>query len=86
VAASQYILGLQPVVDGLKIDPCIPSEWNEFEMTRIFRGKKLRIKVENPDSVQKGVIKVFLNGAEINGSIIDSKLLKEANDVIVTMG
>jgi cellobiose phosphorylase len=86
VAASQYILGLQPVVDGLKIDPCIPSEWNEFEMTRIFRGKKLRIKVENPDSVQKGVVKVFLNGTEINGSIIDSKLLKEANDVIVTMG
>lgn len=54
--------------------------------TRIFRGKKLKIKVENPNNVQKGIAKMLLNEIEINGNIINSKLLNDTNEVIVTMG
>ncbi len=26
-SATQYILGIRPEVDGLRLDPCIPSDW-----------------------------------------------------------
>ncbi|NLG83362.1 MAG: glycosyl transferase, partial [Firmicutes bacterium] len=35
VAVSQYILGIRPDYDGLRIDPCIPPEWDGFTVTRI---------------------------------------------------
>ena len=38
VNVSQYILGVQPTLKGLCIDPCIPHEMNGFELTRVFRG------------------------------------------------
>ena len=33
-SATQSILGLRPEVDGLRIDPCIPSAWPGFKATR----------------------------------------------------
>lgn len=85
VAASQYILGLQPVVEGLRIDPCIPSEWEGFEVTRIFRGKKLNIKVSNPNRVEKGVKSLVLNGEYYNGNIIRFEHMKSVNNIELIM-
>ncbi len=85
VAATQYILGLQPLVDGFRIDPCIPSDWTGFEATRIFRGKKLKIKVHNPHAVQTGVKKMLLNGNSIEGNIIPFEMLKDSNVIEVIM-
>jgi len=84
-AATQYILGVQPDYNGLKIDPCIPSTWNEFQVTRIFRKKNLNITVKNDNGVQKGVQKIILNGKEIDGQFIQIDNMKENNDVIVIM-
>lgn len=86
VAASQYILGLQPQYDGMKLDPCIPSSWNGFEVTRIFRFKELVIQVENPNRVQKGVKSIMLNGKMLTGNIIPFDLMEESNIVKVVMG
>jgi len=86
VACVEGILGLQPDYDGLRIDPCIPSHWKEFYMERIFRGKKLRIKVENSAGVQKGVKKIIINGKEIDGNFIPESEMKDENDVLVIMG
>ena len=30
VAISQAILGILPDYDGLRIDPCIPADWDEY--------------------------------------------------------
>jgi len=38
VAISQWILGVKPDYDGLKIDPCIPKAWDGYKVTRYFRG------------------------------------------------
>jgi cellobiose phosphorylase len=61
-AISQFILGIQPDYEGLKVDPCIPAEWDGFEITRKFRGATYLIKVENPNHVNKGVMKVTIDG------------------------
>ncbi|HOJ93190.1 MAG TPA: N,N'-diacetylchitobiose phosphorylase [Dictyoglomaceae bacterium] len=86
VAAVEGILGLQPDYDGLRIDPCIPSYWKKFYMERVFRGKKLKINVENPNGVQKGVKYININGKELSGNFIPVSEMKEENNIIVVMG
>jgi cellobiose phosphorylase len=85
-AATQYILGLQPQYDGIRIDPCIPSAWKEFKMTRIFRGRKLSVEVKNPSGAQKGVTKLVLNGKLMEGNLIPAEELLAENQVEVEMG
>jgi len=64
-AAVQWILGVRPEVDGLRIDPCIPSPWRGFTMKRRFRGATYEIEVENPHGVQKGVVSIRMDGADV---------------------
>jgi N,N'-diacetylchitobiose phosphorylase len=85
-SATQYILGIQPEYNGLKIDPCIPASWKEFTVVRRFRNKTLNIRVTNPNGVQKGVKKIVLNGNEIEGCFISLNKMKKTNDVDVVMG
>jgi cellobiose phosphorylase len=85
-AATQYILGIQPDYDGLRIDPCVPASWKEFSSIRRFRGKLLDIQVRNPDGVQKGVKSILLNGREIQGCFIPFSKMKKTNAVEVVMG
>jgi len=85
-AISQFILGIQPDYDGLKVDPCIPAKWEGFEITRKFRGATYLIKVENPNHVNKGVIKVTIDGNIYNSNVLP--LFKEGttHSVIVELG
>jgi cellobiose phosphorylase len=69
-SATQYILGIRPEPEGLRIDPCIPSAWEGFSATRQFRGSVLRIVVRNPGHVCKGVVKVLVDGESIQGNLI----------------
>ena len=70
VAISQYILGLQPDFDGLKIDPSIPAAWDGLSATRQFRGDTYEIKVSNPNHVCKGVKSMTVDGKTVDGNII----------------
>ena len=85
-SATQYILGLRPEVDGLRIDPCIPSHWEGFKATRRFRGRTLHIKVRNPDHVCKGVKTLTLNGEAIPGNLVPVDRMVEENKVEVVLG
>ena len=85
-AATQYILGIQPEYEGLRIDPCIPRSWKGFTVTRRFRNKTLHIQVSNPAGVQKGVRQVTLNGRQIEGNLITMGQMRKTNDVLVVMG
>ncbi len=86
VVISQYILGIRPSFNGLCIDPCIPSEWREYRVRRIFRGKTYNIAVKNPKGVCKGVASVWVDGEKIDGLIIPLTLGKETVSVEVEMG
>jgi cellobiose phosphorylase len=85
-AITQYILGIQPEVEGLRIDPCIPSKWKSFTVRRLFRGKALNILVKNPEGVQKGVKSMVLNGETLKGNFIPVAKMRETNKVEVLMG
>ncbi len=68
-AATKHILGIKPTYNGLVIDPCIPSDWKEFEVTRIWRGATYNIKVSNPDGSQKGVKSIHVDGELVDGPV-----------------
>jgi len=70
VAISQYILGIHPDYDGLRIDPCIPKDWKEYTVTRRFRGAEYRITVKNPNGVSKGVFMLLVDGDLTKGNIV----------------
>lgn len=65
-AATQYLLGVRPEFDSLTVDPCIPADWKEFTVERIWRGAEYRIRVTNPKGVEKGVAEIRLNGETVD--------------------
>lgn len=86
VNVSQAILGVQPDYDGLKIDPCVPSDFGDFELVRKFRGATYYIDVKKPDGVQKGVTKISVDGKEMESNLIPLEDGKTEYHVTVYMG
>ncbi|MDP4097629.1 glycosyl transferase [Paenibacillus sp. P96] len=70
VAITQSILGIQPQFDGLKIDPCVPADWEEFTITRVYRGDTFVIHISNPDRVSKGIASVMLDDQALSDNLI----------------
>ena len=64
-AATQYLLGVRPEFDGLRVDPCVPADWKEFRVTRKWRGAVYEITVHNPEGVEKGVRRMVADGEEV---------------------
>jgi cellobiose phosphorylase len=86
VAITQWILGLRPEYDGLRLDPCIPSGWDGFSVRRSFRGKMMHIAVHNLQHVCRGVVRVTVDGREIQGNLVPADLPGEEHQVEVWLG
>ena len=67
---SNYILGIKPDWDGLKIDPCVPHTWDGYKVSRRFRGAMYDVEIKNPAHVCRGVKKVTVDGKEIEGNVL----------------
>lgn len=85
-AITHYILGIQPEIYGLRIDPCIPKKWKSFSVKRRFRNRWLEIHVKNEKGVEKGVSEVILNGEKLFSNFIPVEKMKDQNQVQVIMG
>ena len=64
-AATQYLLGVRPDFDGLRVDPCVPADWKEFSVSRKWRGAEYIIHVTNPKGVEKGVASLTADGKPV---------------------
>ena len=83
-SATRYMLGIRPQFDSLEIDPCIPADWKEFSVTRVWRGAEYRISVKNPEGVMKGVKELILDGRKV--SKIPVSEAGSSHEVTVVMG
>jgi cellobiose phosphorylase len=93
VGVTQYILGIRPELEGLRIDPCLPAGWDGYEVTRRFRAMGLTIRVSNPDGVETGVASVTIDGASValvadgkRGALVPVGALKDGDVLDVVMG
>ena len=85
-AALQWILGVRPELDGLRLDPCIPKAWPGFKLTRVFRGMSLRIEVRNPAGVCRGVASLTVDGRPVDGNLVPLARLKDGARIVATLG
>jgi cellobiose phosphorylase len=68
IAISQWILGIRPDYDGLRIAPVIPESWSGFTATRVFRGVTYRITVRRAGPGNSVALRV--DGQPMAGNII----------------
>ncbi|MDP8218849.1 MAG: hypothetical protein P9M03_09010 [Candidatus Theseobacter exili] len=84
--STEWIMGIRPEYKGLLIDPCIPSEWESFYITRKFRGDVYHIEVLNPNGVSKGISKIELDGRKLESNVIKPIGDGKEHEVRVIMG
>ena len=85
-AAVQWVLGIRPELDGLRVDPCIPRSWPGFSVRRVFRGKLLSIDVKNPDGVSRGVSCLQVNGRQVSGNLVSVSDLEDGMSIVAVLG
>ena len=66
---SEFILGIKPDYDGIRIDPCLPETASDYTVNRKFRDAEYEITI-HPNGQQKGVKSVTLDGQKIDGTVI----------------
>ena len=88
VNVSQFILGIQPEYTGLSINPCIPSDFEQLQIKRYFRGAWYFITIKNPNHVEKGIASMTLDGNNVtaNTTIVPFEEGKKEYHVEVIMG
>ena len=86
VNISQYILGICPDWNGLRINPCIPSDCSGYDIHRHYRNADYDIHIQNPNHVEKGVVSLLVDGTPIDGCVVPFTKDKQHYDVTVVMG
>ncbi len=85
-AGLESILGFQLRGDRLRIEPCIPRWWREFEMIYRRGDTTWRIAVENPKAVSRGVASIELDGRNVSGGEIQLTSDRGMHIVRVVLG
>jgi len=70
LAGIQYILGLNVHHNCMSFNPCIPKDWEEFNVRYKFGSSIYNIKVRNFNRKNSGVSRVIVDGAEVKNKII----------------
>ncbi len=84
--ATEWMPGIMPDYDGLRVDPCLPSHFDKMELRRPYKGAVYNVTIKNPDGVQKGVKKIIVDGERIKGNIIKAHGDGKEHSVEVLMG
>ena len=85
VGCVEGICGMRPDLNGLWVCPSIPSDWKEMTMEKNFRGKKLSIKVSNPNGAECGFKEFYLNGVKLDKPYVAEADMKDVNEVLLVM-
>ena len=80
IAGIENILGMKIENGYLKMNPCIPNEWKEYEIRYKYKTSVYDIKVKNPNNKETGVEKFTINGEEIEDKQV---LLKDDGKIYV---
>jgi cyclic beta-1,2-glucan synthetase len=61
-AGIEAVLGLRVRGTELTLAPCIPARWPHFEISLRFGRARYEFAVDNPEGVNRGVVRVELDG------------------------
>ncbi len=82
----EYILGLKISGDTIKVDPCIPKDWPEFNIHYKYKDTLYDITVKNPNGVNRGVKFIEIDGIKIGEKSFEMKDDRKEHKVNVELG
>ena len=85
VGCVEGILGMRPDFGGLRVAPSIPSDWKGFTIEKTFRGKKLKISVENPNGKESGFSEFYVNGEKLSDNYVPESKLTATTEIKLVM-
>jgi cellobiose phosphorylase len=68
VAATQWILGIRPTYEGLRVAPVLPAAWPGFKAHREFRGTAYEINVRRAAPGEAPAM--IVDGAAVPGDVV----------------
>jgi cellobiose phosphorylase len=70
VSVTQWLLGIRPEHDGLRVDPCLPASWPGFTARRHFRGATYDLRVHKEVGTVGRVRSLVVDGAPVPGTVV----------------
>ena len=67
IAATHYLLGVQPTLDGLRLRPCLPVSFPNVHIRRNYRGRLYDITIDNAGRDQ---VSLEVDGQSIEGNLL----------------
>jgi cellobiose phosphorylase len=58
-------LGVKPEINGLKLEPCLPTSWKGAKISRVFRGVKYNIEY-----IPANEYAILVDGKKIEGNLL----------------
>jgi cellobiose phosphorylase len=85
-AATNWIIGVRPQYHGLLVDPCVPTSWRSFRMTRQFRDTIYDVAFSNPNGVSKGIESIHVDGKPFKTNLLPAFSDGKTHKISITMG
>jgi cyclic beta-1,2-glucan synthetase len=82
----EAILGIQRMGQVLQINPCIPKQWQHYQVTYRVGETNWQIHVDNPSGVNRGVKQVTVDGTVLPGNEIPLLSDGVSHQVTVILG
>jgi cellobiose phosphorylase len=70
VAISQWILGIRPEHDGLRIDPCVPADWGDSRSRACSAAPRTRSPCASGRGLPVRVSHLIVDGKTISGNLV----------------
>jgi cyclic beta-1,2-glucan synthetase len=82
------VLGLKFQGGSLRVDPCIPKGWPQFEATLAYKSASYAVRVENPGGVNRGVAFATVDGVELAERPVSVPVIddRRRHEVFVRLG
>ncbi len=82
-AMLNYVFGIKPTIQGLRLEPCLPKSWNNVSVKRIFRNKTYNINYWQLLGSKE--LKIIVDGEENKSNILPFDERNEYNvEVIIS--
>jgi cellobiose phosphorylase len=70
-AIAFYALGLQPEMEGLRLNPCLPPDWKTCSVRKRFRGAEYAVNYVQPAQSDGSTLnEIKVNGEPLEGDIL----------------
>ncbi|MGC9451311.1 MAG: GH36-type glycosyl hydrolase domain-containing protein [Oceanipulchritudo sp.] len=85
IVVWEWIFGVRPELNGLRVDPCLPGDWTGARMQRDYRGARYDITFRKRKGICKGKVTVELNGLVLKENLIPPQNDGKEHQVLVTI-